>query len=115
MGIVFVDWNLVWVWGLKIRGGKSLLMGIADWNFSLLMGIVFLGNLGKEKSLGLGYENQRRKHVVELGSCLGSENQRRKHTGLQKNTVTHCLQFKKHSDSLANTETSSYIFLKKIN
>ena len=38
MGIVFVDWNLVWVWGLKIRGGKSLLMGIADWNFSLLMG-----------------------------------------------------------------------------
>ena len=43
MGIVFVDWNLVWVWGLKIRGGKSLLIGIADWNFSLLMGIVFLG------------------------------------------------------------------------
>ena len=38
MGIVFVDWNLVWVWGLKIKGGKSLLMGIADWNFSLLMG-----------------------------------------------------------------------------
>ena len=50
MGIVFVDWNLVWVWGLKIRGGKSLLMGIADWNFSLLMGIVFLGNPEKEKS-----------------------------------------------------------------
>ena len=110
MGIVFVDWNLVWVWGMKIRGGKSLLMGIADWNFSLLMGIVFLGNLEKEKFLGLGSENQRRKHVVELGSCLGSENQRRKHTGLQKNTVTHCLQFKKHSDSLANTETSSYLF-----
>ena len=113
MGIVFVDWNLVWVWGLKIRGGKSLLMGIADWNFSLLMGIVFLGNPEKEKSLGSGSENQRRKHVVELGSCLGSENQRRKHTGLQKNTVTHCLRFKKHSDSLANTETSSYLFFKK--
>ena len=93
MGIVFVDWNLVWVWGMKIRGGKSLLMGIADWNFSLLMGIVFLGNPEKEKSLG-----------------LGSENQRRKHTGLQKNTVTHYLQFKKPSDSLANTETSSYLF-----
>ena len=29
-------------------------MGIADWNFSLLMGIVFLGNPEKEKSLGLG-------------------------------------------------------------
>ena len=29
-------------------------MGIVDWNFSLLMGIVFLGNLEKEKSLGLG-------------------------------------------------------------
>ena len=25
-------------------------MGIADWNFSLLMGIVFLGNPEKEKS-----------------------------------------------------------------
>ena len=69
MGIVFVDWNLVWVWGLKIKGGKSLLMGIADWNFSLLMGIVFLDNPEKEKSLGLGSENQRRKHAVELGSC----------------------------------------------
>ena len=69
MGIVFVDWNLVWVWGLKIKGGKSLFMGIADWNFSLLMGIVFLGNPEKEISLGLGSENQRRKHAVELGSC----------------------------------------------
>ena len=61
MGIVFVDWNLVCVWGLKIRGGKSLLMGIADWNLVCLMGIVFLGNPEKEKSLGLGSENQRRK------------------------------------------------------
>ena len=54
MGIVFLDWNLVWVWGMKIRGGKSFLMGIAYWNFSLLMGIVFLGNPEKERSLGLG-------------------------------------------------------------
>ena len=44
-------------------------MGIADWNFSLLMGTIFLGNPEKEKSLGLGSENQRRKHAVELGSC----------------------------------------------
>ena len=65
MGIVFVDWNLVWVWGLKIKGGKSLFMGIADWNFSLLMGIVFLGNPEKEKSLGLRSENQRKTQKYE--------------------------------------------------
>ena len=113
MGIVFVDWNLVWVWGMKIRGGKRLLIGIADWNFSLLMGIVFLGNPEKEKSWVWGLKIKGGNTWLSWVHVWGLKIRGGNTHVYKKNTVTHCLQFKKHSDSLANTETSSYLFLKK--